>query len=74
MKPIRDLTDEFQTVVSAGLFHADGKYYIAWGVGYEAIAEGRAWGAANTNEHGVIEFPDLVTANLHVASVVVSRP
>lgn len=71
MAPIQDLTTDFRMPADsfAGIFETPDEYYVAWGLGYEATAEGAPWVALNTCEHGVERFEDLESAEKYAVSV-----
>jgi hypothetical protein len=68
----RDLSGDFRMPADgfAATFAVNGKYAVAWGLGYEAIAGGLGWDPAkNTVEHGVEWFATEEEADRYVATV-----
>jgi hypothetical protein len=71
-KIIRDVTEEFNMSIdtSAAIFKIEGGFAVAWGRGYEAMADDRRWDAhGNTPENGARFFPTLAGAEAEVEAV-----
>lgn len=70
---VRDVSDEFIMPVDtyAAIFSIADGFAVAWGRGYDAMAENRCWDAhVNTPENGARFFRFLEDAEAHVNEVI----
>jgi len=73
MKPLIDLTGAFRMPADsfAGIFALDdGRFAVAWGRAYGALADGGRWDASdNTADHGAEVFATLTAAQEYAGEV-----